>query len=148
NWFDGSTYTYLGASGWQTGPAFVESSGLTGIQADVTNVEMVGPCATRVTATASHARRVVYEDPEVPIQSRPLTFLIDWKAVDPVKVRDEFFASRTGHVIYHGYRLDLSNPKTKNSIMFYVEDKTKADRAAFAMSFLQQQCDPAAESGF
>lgn len=154
HWFNGESFAYLAAdgSGWHEGEAAppTDFHAEQNVNAEIVQVVPLGPCKTRVKANAKTLWQVVIGDPEAPIAAHDITIEIDWSSVNPIKIRQGFGARRNGGMDSTGdYWVPVYDPKTKADIIFVIHaDKEKADRAAFAMSYLQQHCDPTAGSAF
>ena len=154
DWFNGTTYEYFAGdgSGWHEVAEAPPNDGhaAKSVIAGIVDFTPLGPCKTRLNVKAKTLWPAGIGDPEVPIAERDINVEIDWSSVDPIKIREGFGALRSGGIGWSGdYWVSVWNPKARAGLTFVVQaDKEKADRAAFAMSYLQQHCDPTAGSAF
>jgi hypothetical protein len=153
-WYDGKSFAYLASdgSGWHDGVAEVPADfhSKQDVNAEIVDFVATGPCTSRLKVRAKTLWQVVIGDPETPIDRHDLTVEIDWSRVNPIKIREGFGALRSGGEGTSGdYWVAAWDPKINAGPTFSIHaDKDKAERAAFAMNYLQQQCDPTNKSGF
>jgi hypothetical protein len=153
-WYDGTTYRYFDGNGWidtakKPNPKPSDELRAKMVLANVTSFDAVGACTARVSAEARGRPRLNLEDPERPVPPSTLTITIDWKNVNQIQLSEDRDISRRGGVVTNGwYELILYDPNARYVLQFLVTDKSRAERAAFAMNYLQQQCDPSAGTAF
>ncbi len=150
NWFDGSNYRYFDGS-WVDAPSLKHDwQSVQSIEADITGWEALDECSTRVNGSARQISPKYLEEPGTPLAPKGLVVRIDWANVNPIVVKDDTGVSKAQAAVRPSLRyvIYVWDPKTHSGIALLNRDKTIADRAAFALSYLQQHCDPTAGSAF
>lgn len=149
-WHDGSVYRFY-KNGWQEAPVREMRMGAQdGVYGDIASVESPDACTTVLTVTINQLTRHAIEDQLKPIPSTRVVARIDWRNADTVKVEQQSIGSRERgeSVTLRGFRVIEWDNKVKAGIMFLTQEKSNADRVAFAMNYLREKCDPTAGSPF
>ena len=149
-WFDGTTYQYFDGNWEATTHLNSDWKSRKLVEGDLTGWEALDPCTTRLSAVARRLQSDYLEDAPTPLASKDLTVNINWHNVHPVTVKDETLVSRAAAAIRPSLRyiIWLDDLESRAGVGFVTRDKEAAKRAAFAMSYLQQHCDPTAGSAF
>jgi hypothetical protein len=151
SFFDGSTYRYYDGSAWhevQERPKDGFSPADKIVHADILGWNAGNRCRSQL---AVQTRSLVGPSfqPAQALSSPDLPVRIDWNTVQPIKVQEDRYVGIDGNSFATGrYIIEVQSPKTHVRTDFVTTSRTVADRASFAMSFLQQQCDPTAGSAF
>lgn len=150
DWYDGNVYRSHLKDAWQetvgrgTGGTYL-------LHGNIVGVSSPDPCTTIVRAAVGWKYRYFIDEASIPVEPKEIGARIDWRNVNSIEVKPSTKLSRQAgspDVPTGGYEFAIWDPKSRAGITFVASDKIDAERAAFAMTFLKEKCDPTADSAF
>lgn len=151
DWFDGATHHFF-KDGWQTSQERIMTVGAQApVYGEILSIQTPSRCLSILTVDAKVTRGSFIEDPRMPITPKKLVVILDWSRMNPVKAKPETMLSRArdGETV-NTMRTNIWvwDPKVKSGVAFQHGESSVAQRLAFAMEFLQENCAEKSDTGF